>query len=153
MPAENRSALRWIQLGALMGAMSVICGAFGAHGLGDVLLKKYDGQTRKVLGEEIPAAKKYLGDFKTAAEYQMYHAFALLAVGLVGLQRPGRLLNSAGWCFLGGMALFSGSLYVLVLSGLRWLGAITPFGGVLLILGWLLLILATWKPAAPASSS
>ena len=95
-------------------------GAFGAHALRDRLT---------------PAD---LATFETAARYQMYHALALLAVGLLtdrGVTRAG----AAGWLFLAGVALFSGSLYLLVLTGQRWLGAVTPFGGVAFIAGWVAL--------------
>ncbi len=77
--------------------------------------------------------RKYLADFRTAAEYQMTHALGMIAVGILAMRRKCRALNVAGWSFFVGTILFSGSLYVLVLSGVRALGAITPFGGVLFI--------------------
>lgn len=130
------NSLFWIQCGAILGGLAVIFGAFAAHGLGDYLLTKYGSLTKEVLGQQIPAANKYLADFKTAAEYQMYHALALVALGLLpeGVSRRGRKL--AGWSFLLGIFLFSGSLYLLVLTGQTWLGMITPIGGTLFIVGW-----------------
>src|SRR5690606_979682 len=99
--------------------------------------KKY-GQSpaRQIAGVEIPASQKYLNDFKTAAEYQMYHALALLGVGLLLQGRSSGLLQVAGWSFLLGILIFSGCLYALTLTGLRWLGAIVPIGGVLFLVGW-----------------
>ena len=111
-------------------------GAFAAHGLEEPLLTKYAGQTHEQFGETIPSAKKYLADFKTAAEYQMFHSLALLAVGLLPATISVRTRNVAGWSFLIGILLFSGSLYVLVLSGIKILGAITPFGGIAFLIGW-----------------
>ena len=130
------SGNRWIALGAALAGLAVICGAFAAHGLDTHLPKQYAGQTRTVAGETVPAARKYIADFKTAAEYQMYHALGMIAVGLAIQRRPAGSLNAAGWCFLLGTLLFSGSLYILVLTGVTRLGAITPFGGLLFIIGW-----------------
>ena len=127
---------RWIALGATLAGLAVICGAFAAHGLDTQLPKQYAGQTRTVAGETVPAARKYIADFKTAAEYQMYHALGIIAVGLLMQRRPAGSLNAAGWCFLLGIILFSGSLYALVLTGVTKFGAITPIGGVLFIVGW-----------------
>jgi uncharacterized membrane protein YgdD (TMEM256/DUF423 family) len=86
-------------------------------------------------------ADRALEVFDTAARYQMYHALAIMTVGLIGgVSRPaGRTLNLAGLSFIVGTLLFSGSLYALALSGMRWLGAITPFGGVGFLVGWLAL--------------
>ena len=115
----------WLRVGALSGALAVVAGAFGAHGLEGVL------------------TSKAFDVFETAAKYQMYHAPALLAVGLLALHgRAGRAQNLAGWSFLVGTLIFSGTLYALAFTGLRWLGAITPIGGLFLILGWLALAVA-----------
>jgi len=127
---------RWITLGAILAALAVVCGAFAAHGLDTRLPKQYAGQTRIVAGETVPAARKYIADFKTASEYQMFHALGMIAAGLLARTRPARSLNAAGWCFLLGILLFSGSLYALVLSGVTKLGMITPIGGLLFIIGW-----------------
>ena len=131
---KNKAAF-WIQIGAISGLLAVTLGALAAHGLEEPL-KKYAGITKKVVGEEVPGPLKYLGDFKTAAEYQMYHSLALIAVGLLSLKAPGKALNVAGWSFLVGILLFSGSLYFLVLSGVLFLGAITPLGGIAFLVGW-----------------
>lgn len=105
--------------GSLSALISVAAGAFGAHGL------------RDKLGPEM------LNVFEIGVRYQMYHALGLLAVGIL-LQR-GFPVASAGWSFLVGTLVFSGSLYILSLSGVRWLGAITPLGGIAFLAGWALL--------------
>ena len=111
-------------LGAGSALLAVGAGAFGAHGL------------RARLSPELLAV------FETAARYQMYHALALLAVAWAVTRWPGALPQWAGWLFLAGTVLFSGSLYLLALTGIRWLGAITPLGGVAFLAGWLCLLLA-----------
>jgi uncharacterized membrane protein YgdD (TMEM256/DUF423 family) len=118
--------MQFVIAGALFGMLGVIAGAFGAHGLKDVL-EPGDLQT-----------------FETAVRYQMYHALALVGLGLMPKACP-RTQHVAGWSFVAGILIFSGSLYILVLSGARWLGAVTPIGGTLMILGWALLALAAWK--------
>ena len=114
-------------LGALSGFIGVAAGAFGAHGL------------RSRLSPEM------LSVFETAARYQMYHAFALVAVAWAATRWPGGGIHLAGWSFVAGTVLFSGSLYVLSLTGIRWLGAITPLGGAGFLLGWLSLAWGIWK--------
>lgn len=126
----------WLVLGGVLGGLAVVTGAFAAHGLPDYLQVLYEGEVRQVQDDEVPAWKKYLADFQTAAEYQMYHALALVALGLMSSPKCRRARNLAAWSFLLGTALFSGSLYTLVLTKQRWLGAITPIGGVLFIVGW-----------------
>ncbi len=117
----------FVLLGAAYGLLGVGLGAFGAHAL------------RARLSPD------QLAVWKTAVEYQMYHALALLAVGaLLRLAPAPGLLRGAGLCFGGGVLLFSGSLYALSLSGVRALGAITPLGGLLLLAGWALLLSAAW---------
>ncbi|HUQ69703.1 MAG TPA: DUF423 domain-containing protein, partial [Planctomycetaceae bacterium] len=108
---------RWTMIGAILAGLAVGTGAFAAHGLDKGFAKQYAGRTGIVAGETVPLAKKFLGDFKTGAEYQMYHALALLAVGAMASRQPSRATNIAGWCFLFGIVLFSGSLYVLTLTG------------------------------------
>ena len=136
----------WFRIGAVLAGLAVVTGAFAAHGLEKPLLKQYGDATKQVMGREIPAAEKYLADFKTAAEYQMYHALALLAIGVLGATRPlNRSLNIAAWSFLLGILLFSGSLYLLVLTGQTKLGMITPIGGVLFLIGWLSLAFYSTK--------
>jgi uncharacterized membrane protein YgdD (TMEM256/DUF423 family) len=113
-------------LGAVSGFISVAAGAFGAHAL---------------RGRLTP---EYLGIFETAARYQMYHGLALLAVAWAITRGTGGTAQWAGWLFVTGTVLFSGSLYGLALTGIRWLGAITPLGGVAFLAGWLCLALS-WK--------
>ncbi|WP_017938537.1 DUF423 domain-containing protein [Zestomonas thermotolerans] len=114
-------------LAAFFGFTAVALGAFAAHGL--------KGQ----LSAEL------LTVFQTGVHYQMVHALALLAVVLLGLHAPGRALLAAGGLFVLGILLFSGSLYLLALTGTRALGAITPFGGVSFLGGWLSLGIAGWN--------
>jgi uncharacterized membrane protein YgdD (TMEM256/DUF423 family) len=114
----------FFSLGALSALISVAAGAFGAHAL------------RARLSPE------YLSVFETAARYQMYHALGLLAVAWAVGRWPGALPQWAGWLFLAGTVLFSGSLYGLALTGARWLGAITPLGGIAFLAGWLCLFLS-----------
>ena len=114
----------FLLLGAIEGFLGVALGAFGAHGL------------RSRLSPEMLAV------FETGVRYQMYHAFAVLIVAAaIGRIGDARLLTFAGWAFVGGTVLFSGSLYVLALTGITTLGAVTPFGGLLFLIGWGALIL------------
>lgn len=145
----TREALFWIRCGAGLGGMAVVFGAFAAHGLEDHLLSLYAGKTKEILGESIPAARKYLADFKTGAEYQMTHALALLALGLLPNTGNQRAATIAGWSFLVGILLFSGSLYLLVLTGVTKLGMITPIGGTLFIVGWVAMAVAACSPTCP----
>jgi len=89
-----------------------------------------------VAGHLVPAAQKYLADFKTGAEYQFYHALALLFISQLSRNGSSKLLNMAGWCFLLGTLFFSGSLYLLTMLAIPVFGAITPIGGVLFLVGW-----------------
>jgi uncharacterized membrane protein YgdD (TMEM256/DUF423 family) len=116
-------------LGAVSGFISVAAGAFGAHALRSRL------------------TPEYLGVFETAARYQMYHALALLAVAWAITRGSGSTAQWAGWLFVVGTVLFSGSLYALALTGTRWLGAITPLGGAAFLAGWLCLALS-WEAAS-----
>lgn len=128
--------------GAALAGLAVVTGAFAAHGLDKTLVPKYrDLEAKTIAGQEFAAPYKYLQDFKTAAEYQMYHALGLLAVGLLSLRSRRTSLEAAGWSFVIGILLFSGSLYLLVITGQFWMGAITPFGGVSFIIGWAALLL------------
>lgn len=111
--------------GSLFAGLGVMIGAFGAHAL-------------KVTLERT----QRLETFETAVKYQFYHAIALLALGLLLFHIQHRLLQFAGYSFIGGIIVFSGSLYILSLTGLKWLGAITPIGGLLFIAGWLFLFIA-----------
>jgi uncharacterized membrane protein YgdD (TMEM256/DUF423 family) len=121
-----------------MGFLAVGFGAFGAHGLKDRLKPAVSDST-----DEAAFKLRRLENFETASRYNMVHALALVAVGLLALAgRSGLALTIAGWSFVLGIVLFSGSLYAYGLTGLRWLGAITPFGGLGFLAGWLALALA-----------
>jgi len=114
-------------LGALSALTAVAAGAFGAHALKERL------------------TADLLDIFLVGARYHMYHALALLAAGWAAGRWPGVASTSAGWLFVVGTVIFSGSLYVLALSGQRWLGAVTPIGGVAFIAGWACLAWAAWR--------
>ena len=126
----HKGFLRWA---ALLGALAVALGAFGAHGL-----KKY-----------VPA--ETIGTFETGVRYQFYHVFALLAVSILHQYLPVKWLRYAGNCFLIGILLFSGSLYILTALkatdtvGLFGIGTITPIGGVFFIAGWIFMLIAAGK--------
>lgn len=111
-------------IGSTSALVAVAAGAFGAHAL------------RARLPPDLLAV------FETGARYQMYHAFALLASAWAVTRWPGPWPVRAGWLFLIGTIVFSGSLYALALSGVRWLGAVTPLGGAAFLAGWLCLLLA-----------
>ncbi|MCA9086209.1 MAG: DUF423 domain-containing protein [Planctomycetaceae bacterium] len=150
-------------LASLLGFLAVFAGAFGAHGLADsgFLTRKYaETEAKQVAGFEVPASWKYLQDFQTGVRYHMWHALALFGTGLLQYRRRSRLLTVAAWCFVGGILLFSGSLYVLVIggpmfAGIRW-GMVAPFGGTLLLIGWILLAVAAAgqgdQPSGPTAS-
>lgn len=108
-------------VGAILALLGVALGAFGAHGL---------------RGRVSPAD---LDTFETAIRYQMYHALGLFVVAWASSRWGGGTLHAAGWLFVAGILVFSGSLYLLVFTGQRWLGAVTPFGGVCFLAGWALL--------------
>lgn len=116
-------------LGSLNAALAVILGAFGAHGL----KARVDAQQLSV--------------WQTASEYHFYHALGLLLVGVLAKQFASSSMITSGWVMLVGMAIFSGSLYLLVLTGQRWLGAVTPLGGTALIIAWLMLAWSLYKSA------
>lgn len=118
----------WIVCGALLAALSVAMGAFGAHGLKEQL-----------------AATSRTDTFETAARYHMYHAIALILVGLLAGGGGSRALDVAGWCFLAGILIFSGLCYALSLGGPRFLGAIVPIGGVAFIAGWIAMAVGTLR--------
>ena len=116
----------FIILGALCTMMAVGTGAFGAHGL------------------EGKLSDKYMSVWEKAVNYQMYHGLGLILIGIIS-GTTSINVNWAGWLLFFGTVLFSGSLYILALTQIRILGAITPLGGVLFIVGWLMLIIATFK--------
>ncbi|MDP8245558.1 MAG: DUF423 domain-containing protein [Candidatus Hinthialibacter antarcticus] len=113
--------------GAIFGFLGVGFGAFGAHALKDKL------------------DPYFLDVFEVGVRYQMYHALALLFVAWAASRAPGLAVQIAGWGFILGTLIFSGSLYILALSGIRWLGAITPIGGVGFLVGWAALLVAFIK--------
>jgi uncharacterized membrane protein YgdD (TMEM256/DUF423 family) len=129
----------WSTIGAMFVCIAIGMGAWAAHGLEKAIAGKYAGMTKEVAGQTVPAVTKYVGDFKTAADYQMSQGLGLVLLGLLIARKPGRALRAAGVCLLLGTLLFSGSLYVLVLTGITKLGAITPIGGLLLMVGWVLI--------------
>lgn len=112
----------WFSIGCVLLALSVGIGAFGAHGLKTIL-----------------EANNRIETFETAVKYQFYHSFGIVILSLISKNITTKMVNPIGWLFLGGIIVFSGSLYILSLSGIRWLGAITPLGGVSFILAWLLM--------------
>jgi uncharacterized membrane protein YgdD (TMEM256/DUF423 family) len=113
----------FLLVGAFAGFLGVGLGAFGTHTL------------RSRLSPEM------LGAFETAVRYQMFHALAIVMVGLIAARLDGWLVRAAGWLFAAGIVLFSGSLYVLALSGITILGAVTPIGGLAFLAGWACLVL------------
>jgi uncharacterized membrane protein YgdD (TMEM256/DUF423 family) len=134
-------------LGASLAAIAVVLGALGAHGEHFFMNVHSSADPKSVAGMELPAAYKYMQDFRTAAWYHLIHAIAIIAVGLLG--RGGQAWKfavSAAVCFVGGILLFSGSIYVLALSELTWLGRVAPIGGLLFIAGWILFAIAAVLP-------
>ncbi|MEM6451726.1 MAG: DUF423 domain-containing protein [Cyanobacteria bacterium P01_D01_bin.105] len=118
----------FLVVASLLGALSVVSGAFGAHAL--------KGQLTETA----------LTSFETGVRYQMYHAIALIPIALLVKQHPDEsLLTATGWCFIVGTLLFSGSLYGLSLGGIKALGPVTPLGGVAFIAGWICLAIASFK--------
>ena len=117
----------WFATGSVLCGLGVILGAFGAHGL------------RTRLSPEM------LVVFETGVRYHLIHALGLLAVAWAASRWPGSYVSIAGYLFVAGIFIFSGSLYVLAVTGIRWLGAITPIGGVCLIVGWGLLAIGVLR--------
>lgn len=112
----------FLLIGSILAGLSVAIGAFGAHGLRTLLEQSNRTET-----------------FETAVKYQFYHALALMIVGIVIHHKHVSIFINSGWCMTFGTVIFSGSLYVLCLTGRTWLGAVTPIGGVVMIAGWILL--------------
>jgi uncharacterized membrane protein YgdD (TMEM256/DUF423 family) len=121
----------FLTVGAVFGGLGVAAGAFAAHGLKSRL------------------APDLLAVFETGARYQLVHAVALLVVGVLATRVPHPAVAAAGWLFIVGVVVFSGSLYLLAVTGVRWLGAITPIGGVALIAGWLALAWGVLRSRGP----
>ncbi len=120
-------------MGALSCGVAVGLGAFGAHALKDVL------------------SPDALATFETGVRYQFYHSLGILGVALLWLRiQNTRMATLAGWLFLVGIVLFSGSLYLLAITGIRWIGAFTPIGGLAMIAGWVTLAFSGLRAAVPA---
>jgi uncharacterized membrane protein YgdD (TMEM256/DUF423 family) len=117
----------WVRLGSLFMFLGVALGAFGAHAL------------RGRLSPEM------LTVFETGVRYHFYHALALFAVAWLAETHPDSYVTAAGWAFVFGILVFSGSLYTLSISGVRWWGAITPIGGIAFLVGWLALVVAAFR--------
>ncbi len=113
--------------GSISAFLAVALGAFAAHGLKSKL------------------PPEMMNTFEVGVRYHMYHALALLAVAWASTRWPGGSVAAAGWLFIAGTIIFSGSLYLLSLTGIRWLGAITPIGGIAFLLGWLCLAWGAWR--------
>ena len=112
----------WIIIGSALAALAVTIGAFGAHGL-----------KSRVSADDLVI-------FETGVRYQMYHSLALILLGLIGVNFQSNIVQLPAILFLVGIIIFSGTLYLIPLTGLRWFGAITPIGGSALILGWIVLL-------------
>ena len=123
----NTIAKLFLSIGSISGALAVMIGAFGAHGLKNKL------------------SEKMLANYMTGVEYHFYHTIALLIVGVVALHYPSRPLAAGGWAFTIGILIFSGSLYIMAMTGITKLGAVTPIGGMAFIIGWVLLAIAVIK--------
>lgn len=118
----------FLQFAAMSGTIAVALGAFGAHALKDKLTQSGTLET-----------------YQTAVSYQFYHTLALLGIGLFALKYPSNWINYSGIGMMIGVIVFSGSLYILCFTGIKWLGAITPIGGLAFIIGWLMLFMAILK--------
>jgi len=118
----------FILAGAVSGFLGVSLGAFGAHALKDFL-----------------AVSQRTDTFETAVKYMFYHGLALILTGILQKEYPVSAINNAGWAFFVGMIIFSGSLFLLCATGVKMLGAITPIGGVAMIVGWVLLFWGVYK--------
>ena len=114
--------ITWIIIGSALAALAVSIGAFGAHGL-----------KSKVSSEDLVI-------FETGVRYQMYHSLGLILIGILGFHFPSNIIQLPAALFIIGIIIFSGTLYLIPLTGLRWLGAITPIGGTALIAGWIALV-------------
>lgn len=109
----------WFFIGCVVCALAVAIGAFGAHGLKNILV-----------------ANQRIETFETAVKYHFYHGFAIIVLSLVANYLSSKNIDVLGITFLAGIAFFSGSLYALCLTNMRWLGAVTPLGGIAFILAW-----------------
>ncbi|UTW44542.1 DUF423 domain-containing protein [bacterium SCSIO 12696] len=122
---------KWLAIAAISGFTAVALGAFGAHGLK-------------------PTFTAYqLGVWETAVQYQMFHTLALLSLASAGQLVCRRMASISAWLFTVGIVVFSGSLYVLATTGIKWLGAITPLGGLAFLAGWAFLLVSAFKKNKP----
>ncbi len=130
------SGEHWVRVGAILGAIAVTVGAFGAHGL-----KPSADELRALSDADREATVRRLENFETGVRYHAYHALAIFGLGvfLTKAPRGGRVLDAAGWLFVAGVALFSGSLYGIGVGGPKALGMVAPLGGLALIAGWITL--------------
>ena len=119
----------WFATGAALCGLGVVLGAFGAHGL------------------RARVTPDMLAVFETGVRYHLIHALGLLAVAWAASRWPAAWVSAAGWLFVAGIVIFSGSLYLLVMTGTRWLGAVTPIGGLCLIAGWAVLTVGALRAA------
>ena len=117
----------FLLLGSVSAFLAVALGAFAAHGLKDKL------------------SPEMLGVFEVGVRYHLYHSLALFVVAWIGSQYPEVNSSPAGWLFAAGIVLFSGSLYAMSVSGTRWLGIVTPFGGICFLGGWIWIAWGVWK--------
>ena len=120
----------WFATGAILCGLGVVLGAFGAHALAGRL------------------SSDMLAVFETGVRYHFIHAIGLLAVAWAASRWPSGLVGVSGWLFVAGIVIFSGSLYLLALTGARWLGAITPIGGLCMIAGWLALAVGALRASS-----
>jgi uncharacterized membrane protein YgdD (TMEM256/DUF423 family) len=120
-------AKQWVMIGCISGFFAVALGAFGAHGLRDSL------------------SERAMAIYQTAVHYHMIHALALIGLGLWAAQNSMMDTKLAGWAFTVGIIIFSGSLYALAVTDLKFLGAITPIGGVCFLTGWIAFAFLAWK--------
>ncbi len=126
--SDQRVERRLVLVGSILGMLAVVAGTFAAH----VLDKNLE--------------PKSIETFQIAVQYQMYHALAIFCAAWVYSRRPGRMPAAAGWMFAVGVLLFSGSLYLLVVAGVKWLGMVAPLGGVSLLIGWVMLGVSALAP-------
>ncbi len=124
----------YILIGSLAASISVLAGAFGAHGLSEIVGARSDV-------------------FETAARYHMYHSLGIVLVGILLRRYESRALKTAGWVFLAGIVLFSGSLYLLSVTGAAAWGAVAPVGGVLFVSGWVLVGIGVWRSPRKGNST
>lgn len=158
------SAKATLTIACLLGLTAVLFGAFGAHGLSEAragklsfLEKKYaDVEPKVIVGHKVPAAYKYLQDYKTAVRYHMWHALLLLALGCLATAQPSRLLKVTSAVVAAGTIVFCGALYTLVIAGpkfggITW-GLVAPIGGSLLMVGWILAAISVSKLSVQATA-